>query len=110
MRRVLLLTYSLSAGGAERVTANLANYWVRKGWSVCVATLDAETDFYKLDADIIRVSLNTAAESPTYFLKIRNNLRTLFAVRQLLREYQPDIAIGMMTGASTYLALASRLL
>ncbi|XFA74198.1 glycosyltransferase family 4 protein [Thermosynechococcaceae cyanobacterium Okahandja] len=96
-------------GGAERVTANLANYWVHKGWSVCVATLtDAETDFYKLDADIIRVSLNTAVESPTYFLKIRNNLRTLFAVRQLLREYQPDIAIGMMTGASVYLALASR--
>ena len=36
--KVLFFIYSLGSGGAERVTANLANYWAKKGWQITIVT------------------------------------------------------------------------
>lgn len=107
--KLLFLIHSLSPGGAERVTANLANFWVARGWQVAVATLTgAEADFYKLDPRVERIPLNVAGESPHALVAVNNTLRRLRAVRRLLRLWRPDITIGMMTTSSVYLALAAR--
>lgn len=107
--KILFLIHSLSLGGAERVTANLANYWAEKGWQVAVATLTgAESDFYVLDPRVKRIPLNVAARSPNVVAAVSNNLRSLRRVRRLLKEWQPEVAIGMMTTSSVYLALAAR--
>lgn len=107
--RIMMLVHSLSMGGAERVTANLANYWAAKGWQVAVATLtSAESDFYALDPRVKRIPLNVAARSPNVFAAVSNNLRSLRAVRRLLKEWRPDVAIGMMTASNVYLALAAK--
>ena len=44
MRRITLFIGSLSGGGAERVTCNLANYLNEKGYSVDVLTMSISTD------------------------------------------------------------------
>lgn len=105
--KVLFLIHSLAMGGAERVTANLANYWAEKGWQVMVATLSAvENDFYELHPVIDRIHLGVAKNSGWMISAIGNNLRSIMAVRRLLKSSQPNVAIGMMTTSSVLLAFA----
>jgi glycosyltransferase involved in cell wall biosynthesis len=101
--RLLFYIYSLGAGGAERVTVNLAGHWVNKGWQVGIATVEpVSIDFYDLDPRIERFHLGG-----------RHSLGPLAAIdriwqlRTLLKELRPDAAIAMMSTANVALALAA---
>lgn len=105
-QRLLLLIHSLSMGGAERVAANLANHWAEMGCTVAVATLCSDaSDFYALDPRIERIALNVAKPSQHALAALFNNLRNLQAVRRLLRQWQPQVSIALMSTANVYLAL-----
>src|SRR5919112_6238362 len=53
-----LIIPSLTAGGAERVMCNMANYWAANGREVTLITFDSEaTDFYSLNPEVKRVAL-----------------------------------------------------
>src|SRR5689334_10066706 len=108
-RNVLLFIHSLSGGGAERVTANLANWWINQGWRVTIVTLaPAEEDFYSLDARVARISLCLASQRKGFFQSLQSNLRRVAALRSTLASVQPDFAIAMMTTSNVLLGLASR--
>ncbi len=103
---VLFFIQSLSGGGAERVTVNLANHWVARGWKVTIVTMaGVEKDAYALAPEIHRIGLNVAGESPGLVVAMKNNLRRMRALRRVLRDLRPDVAIGMMATASCLLAL-----
>lgn len=107
-RRLLIYIYSMSSGGAERVTANLANYWVAKGWGITVVTMSLQNlDFYELHPSVERISLGLTGDSANILVGLWQNLRRVIALRRLLRQTQPDIALGMMTTANITLALAA---
>lgn len=106
--KLAFLIHSLSTGGAERVTANLANHWAEKGWEVTVITIaDRSLDYYALAPSIRRVPLGLAQDSSGPLSAIAGNLRRLGAVRQALRAARPDVAVAMMTQSNILLALAS---
>lgn len=106
--KLLIFIHSLHSGGAERVTANLANHWAEKGWQVTVLTLtSAAQDFYKLHPAVQRIALDVAHESGSALAAIRNNLRRVRALRRVLKQLQPDVALAMMSTANILLALAS---
>ncbi len=106
--KLLVFIHSLHSGGAERVTANLANHWAARGWKVTVVTLASqELDFYELHSAVHRVALNATAESRHAFAGLGHNVRRLFALRRLLRRITPDVAIGMMSTANVLLALSA---
>ncbi len=108
--KILFLIHSLSCGGAERVTVNLANYWAGKGWQVTIVTLASESqDFYRLHEGVRRMALNLAKESPNLFSGAISNLQRLAAVRKVLKAECPDVAVGMMTTASVLLGLVPSL-
>ncbi|MEX0382544.1 glycosyltransferase family 4 protein [Spiribacter sp. 1M153] len=110
MRRLLFFLHSLSAGGAERVTATLANHWARKGWVVTVVTVTgASTDFYELDARIRRIPLDMAADSRHIGEAVWHNLRRIRVLSRVLKREKPDVAVSMMATANVTLALAGRL-
>jgi UDP-N-acetylglucosamine:LPS N-acetylglucosamine transferase len=97
-QRLLFLIHSLSMGGAERVAVTLANYWVNKGYAVAVATLSSnDSDFYALDPRIERIALDVAKPSRHPIAAVLNNLRTLRAVRRLLKQWRPQVTIALMT-------------
>lgn len=105
--RLLFFIQSLSAGGAERVTANLANHWARCGHVVTILTqASIDTDVYKLDSSVRRLSLETARESPALVSSLMNNTQRIRRLSRILHQEGPDIAIGFMTTACCLLALA----
>ena len=107
-QRLLFFISSLSSGGAERVTANLANYWAEKGWGVTVVTLsDGANDFYELSPLVQRKRLGLLKESANTVFGLINNLRRVFALRRVLRQTKPQVALAMMDKANIVLSLAA---
>jgi glycosyltransferase involved in cell wall biosynthesis len=107
-KRLVIFIHSMGGGGAERVTANLANYWAGKGWEITVVTLaPCSLDFYELHPAVKRVSLDLAGESVGVLNGLWNSLRRIIALRCALREIQPDVALAMMTTSNVLLALAA---
>ena len=105
--RLVIFIHSMGGGGAERVAANLANYWAQKGWEITVVTLASQSvDFYTLHPAVKRIALNLASESRSLGTALWQNVRRVIALRQTLRQIRPDVALGMMTTANVLLALA----
>jgi len=64
--RLLFFIHSLSGGGAERVTVNLANHWAAKGWQITIVTLaPLSFNFYKLDPAVERIVFFLMIRRPT---------------------------------------------
>ncbi len=106
--RLVIFIHSMGNGGAERVTANLANHWAEKGWRVTVVTLASRSlDFYELHPAVNRIALDLAGESGNAFVALARNLRRVFALRRVLRQVQPDVVLAMMSSANILLALAA---
>lgn len=98
----------MSGGGAERVVANLANEWAKRGWEITVITLTSKSmDFYELSSDLSRIALDLARESPNILKAIFSNLQRVFVIRRELRRLAPDIVLAMMTTSSVLAILAS---
>jgi len=107
--KLLIFIHSLSTGGAERVTSNLANYWAEKGWDISIVTITGrELDFYQLHPAIRRVALPIDADSSNLFEAIKNNYCRIKGLRNVLQQQKPDVALAMMTTSNILLALASQ--
>lgn len=105
---LLIVIHSLQCGGAERVTANLANYWASFGWQVTILTLaPVSDDFYSLDTNVQRISLNMSGKSKSNWSSIVENTRRIRALRRTLKQARPDIALAMMSTANVLLAIAA---
>jgi glycosyltransferase involved in cell wall biosynthesis len=106
--RLLIFIYSMGSGGAERVSASLASHWATKGWEITIVTLAQQSlDFYELHPAIKRIALELTGESTSVLAGLWQNIRRVIALRRVLRQTQPDIALGVMTTANIMLALAA---
>ncbi|MFN8519719.1 MAG: glycosyltransferase [Chloroflexota bacterium] len=99
----------MGAGGAERVTATLADAWAAQGRDVHVITLAARaTDFYGLDARVHRHALDVARDTHSLPDALRTTAQRIRAIRSRLRAIDPDVVIGMTTTAGVLATLASQ--
>lgn len=106
--RLLFFIHSLDGGGAERVTASLANHWVQQGRGVTIVTVArCARDAYVLDPAVERIELDLARQSANRLAGLVQNLRRIWRLRRVLKQRQPDIAIAMMTESSISLAWAA---
>lgn len=106
--RLVIFIHSMGGGGAERVTANLANHWAGRGRKITVVTLEqCSADVYELHPAVERISLGLAGDSANIVTGVWQNLRRVMALRRVLRKIQPDVALGMMTTANVLLSLAA---
>jgi glycosyltransferase involved in cell wall biosynthesis len=98
----------LTGGGAERVSANLANYWAAKGWEITIVTLSQQSlDFYELHPTVKRMALGLDDKSTNVLAVFWKNIHRVIALRRVLHQIQPDIALGMMIESNVLLALAA---
>jgi glycosyltransferase involved in cell wall biosynthesis len=106
--RLLIYIHSLDIGGAERVVANLANYWVSLGWQVTVVTVaPSSTDFYAVDPAVERISLDLAGGGRNLLAGFVRTARRVRALRRVLQSVKPDIALSAMHTANVVLSLAA---
>jgi GalNAc-alpha-(1->4)-GalNAc-alpha-(1->3)-diNAcBac-PP-undecaprenol alpha-1,4-N-acetyl-D-galactosaminyltransferase len=107
-RTVLLVIGSLQGGGAERQMADMANYWVAKGWKVVLATWCGRevTDFYPLDARVSRVTLATHGDGGARRSRMRENIARVVRLRTLLKSLRPQAAVSFMTESNVLTILA----
>ena len=106
---LLISIYSLTSGGAERVTANLANYWAEKGWRITLVTMIGDApDFYELHPAIQRIALSHPSGSHTPLNTIKRNYRRIKTLRNILKQQQPEVALAMMIDANVLLAMAAK--
>jgi len=106
--KILLFTHSMAGGGAERTVATLANHWADRGWDVTVATLAPQgEDFYDLRAGVRRIALGLAGDSSSPLAAALHNARRIRALRRVLAQLRPEVALAMMSTPNVLLALAS---
>lgn len=107
--RLLIYIHSLENGGAERVAANLANHWVSIGWDVTVVTVAPQTrDFYGLDGSVRRISLQLASSGGNVLAGFVRTVKRVRALRRVLREVRPEVALSVMHTANVVLSHAAR--
>ncbi|WP_243140634.1 glycosyltransferase family 4 protein [Pelistega ratti] len=100
---LMIVIPSLLGGGAERVAVDLATYWQRKGYEVTLLTQsDSGTDVYHLPSTICRICTHQLGQTG-----IVAQIKKVWAIRRAIKQYRPDIVIGMMTSSSVMSILAS---
>ncbi|HOJ13720.1 MAG TPA: glycosyltransferase family 4 protein [Deltaproteobacteria bacterium] len=105
----MLVVSSLSAGGAERVVAEIANWWSKKGRKVTVITLAGkEHDHYKLDPPVGRVALDIWGRTFIPWFVIGKGIKRYTKIRGHIRGLSPDIVVSFMdtNNVRTLIALA----
>ncbi|MCK9264909.1 MAG: glycosyltransferase family 4 protein [Deltaproteobacteria bacterium] len=93
----MLAILSLSAGGAERVVSEMANWWVARGCEVAVLTFwGSEHDHYRLDPRVQRITLDFRRHSPTLRHYLGSRIRLPFRIRETVRTFKPDAVISFI--------------
>jgi GalNAc-alpha-(1->4)-GalNAc-alpha-(1->3)-diNAcBac-PP-undecaprenol alpha-1,4-N-acetyl-D-galactosaminyltransferase len=105
-RRILLAVHSLSAGGAQRVVSEMANWWATHGREVGVLTLEPrDHDLFRLHTSVKRITFNrqiprTRLHIPAQFV------RDLSLIRAAAFSYKPELAISYMDRTNIHMLLA----
>jgi len=106
-RNISLFVHSLSGGGAERVTANLASYFARKDHNVTLVTVsEGEGILYSVDPRVQVYCLSMDQASNSVYSAVFANLSRVLKLRKILKSVNTDIVISMMTDANIVAALA----
>lgn len=105
--RVLLLTSSMSAGGAERVASTLANAWITRGDQVVLMpTFSGGGDsFYKLSPDVRLVYLANLVSGRKRTLV--NQFARLWALRRFISEESPDVIVSFLSNVNVAVVMAA---
>jgi len=107
--KIAIVIHSMEGGGAERVTATLANAWAGHGHDVTIITFAPRTlDLYVLDPSVGRVSLDVAGGSSTVWSAIACNLGRVLKLRREIDRAQPDVILAMMAISGVTTGLATR--
>jgi glycosyltransferase involved in cell wall biosynthesis len=105
----MVVIHSMKMGGAERVTAILANEWVAAGNDVILVTLATHEDnFYKLDSRVECISLSLGQNGTSLSRGLTANWQRIRALRRLIRQRRPEIVLGMMTTSSILSIISTR--
>lgn len=106
--KILLFINSLAGGGAERVTATLANYWARQHWDVTIVTLaPLSEDFYSLDPGVKRIAMDLSGNSAHVLDALCRNARRVQVLRRVIMQIRPQVVLSMMSTPNVLLAFAS---
>jgi len=94
---ITLVISSLSAGGAERVLSNLANYWDGKGNKVTIITLAVDKPFYPLSETINIKQINQiSANDEFFFTRICKIPKRLYFLRKDIQKSEPDVVVSFV--------------
>jgi len=98
-RRLLVVSPSLTGGGAERFTSHLLTHLSRERWEPHLALFSGHVT-YDVPADVPRFVLQQVGW--------RTSWRTITQLRQRILELQPDVVLSTIDYATLFTGLALR--
>lgn len=104
-KKIAFYCGSLIKGGAERVFVNLAEYFYREGYDVCMITQYKKEDEYVVSPGIERV-LSDLTDEEIGKSRIRNFFCRLRKLRRVLKTVKPDLVLTC-TAKSNFMAMAA---
>ena len=99
--KIVIITRNMVGGGAERVIAQLANYFVSQGKNCNIITLNDDEVFYKLDPSISVLPVGEKSDS-----KVKDKLLRYRQVRKMVLQQKPDMVLSMPEEIGVYVLLA----
>lgn len=102
MKKIDIITRAMTSGGAERVIAQLANYFVEENIICRIITTDNQEVMYSLNERIDVIAIGKKSNN-----KIIDRILRYKKVRSIVKKDRPDVVLTMPedTGIYTILAL-----
>lgn len=101
MRKISIITKAMTYGGAERVIAQLSNYFVSHSIACRIITTEKSEVMYPLDEKIELVAVGKKSNN-----KIIDRILRYKAVRKLVLSNKPDVVLTMPEDTGIYAILA----
>lgn len=99
--KIVIITRNMLGAGAERVIAQLSNYFVQQGKSCNIITLNDEEVFYQLDPRISILPVGQKSEN-----KVKDKLLRYQKVREMVLQQKPDLVLSLPEEIGIYVLLA----
>ena len=100
-QKIVIVTRNLLGGGAERVIAQLANYFVSQGRECSIITIDKDEIFYKLDPGIDVKMIGRKNSN-----KLLDRIARYRLVRKVVKQEKPDLVLSFPEEIGIYVLLA----
>lgn len=108
--KVGFLIKNLNAGGAERATVSLANYFSEHGFDTEIITLQDTDSFYELGDKVSHIRLGLdEIELSLSFKRIFGALKRMLSIRSQIKKRDLDVLIGMSFSMTWYTVFATLL-
>lgn len=101
MKKISIITKAMTSGGAERVIAQLSNYFVSHSIACRIITTEKSEVMYPLDEKIELVAVGKKSNN-----KIIDRILRYKAVRKLVLSNKPDVVLTMPEDTGIYAILA----
>lgn len=101
IEKIVIITRNMQGGGAERVIAQLANYFASQGKLCGIITLNDDEVFYKLDPSVSILPVGEKSSN-----KVLDKLLRYRTVRKLVLREKPDLVLSMPEEIGAYALLA----
>lgn len=99
--KIVIITRNMEGDGAERVIAQLANYFVAQGKNCSIITLDKKEVFYTLDSRVAVLPIGFKSEN-----KLLDKLQRYSVLRKLVLQEKPDMVLALPEEIAAYVLLA----
>lgn len=100
-KKLMLFIPRMGNGGAERVMATIANYFVNKNNEVLLVTLTDTESFYDLDDRVKVIAAEYKINKTNKVLRtadlLLNGIKSLFYFKKQVNSWKPDYVISFLT-------------
>ena len=100
-QKIVIVTRNLLGGGAERVVAQLANYFVACGKECSIIKIETGENFYQLDPAISVAAIGKRSSN-----KLVDKIRRYGLVRKMIQKEKPDLVLSFPEEVAIYVLLA----
>ena len=101
MKKIDIITRAMTSGGAERVIAQLSNYFVTQDIHCRIITTDNCEVMYPLDEKIEIIPIGKRNDN-----KVIDRVQRYKAIRKLVFSEKPDVVLSMPEDTGIYVILA----
>lgn len=101
MKKIDIITKAMTTGGAERVIAQLANYFVEQNIVCRIITTDKSEVMYPLNSRVDVMAIGKKSNN-----KVIDRLKRYKKIRQVIIDNEPDVILTMPEDTGIYALLS----